>query len=102
MIHFGAELNVHAGRREQTADVLCANYSTTISAKSQAKCVSVAMTRDKGNLMGIPLAGVKYIYVCADSSQNNSGSTPSKLHYPPLLNYTYETVSRSSDEITSK
>jgi len=61
-------MKVHADRREQTADVLCANYSTTLSAKSQAKCVSVAMTCDKGNLMGIPLAAVKYVYVCGDSS----------------------------------
>ena len=68
MIHYGAELKVHADRHEQTADVLCANYSTTLSAKSHAKCVSVAMTCDKGNLMGIPLVGVKYIYVYEDSS----------------------------------
>jgi hypothetical protein len=64
VIHYGAELKVHGGRREQTADVLCANYSTTLSARSQAKCVSVAMTCDKGNLMGIPLARVQYMYVC--------------------------------------
>jgi hypothetical protein len=68
VIHYGVELKVHADRREQTADVLCANYSITLSAKPQAKCVSVAMTCDKRNLMGIPLAGVKCIYVYVDSS----------------------------------
>jgi hypothetical protein len=66
--HYGAELNVYADRREQTADVLWANYSTARSAKSQAKRVSVVMTCDKGNLMGITLAGVKYIYVYGDTS----------------------------------
>jgi hypothetical protein len=68
VIHYGAELKVHVDRREEAADVLCANYRTTLSAKSQAKCVSVAMTRDKGNLMEIPLAGVKYIYVYGEST----------------------------------
>jgi len=68
VVHYGAELKVQADRREQTVDELCANYSTTLSAKSQAKYVSVAMTCDKGNLMGIALVGMKYICVYGDSS----------------------------------
>jgi hypothetical protein len=96
VIHYGAELKVHADRRGQTADVLCANYSTTLSAKSPAKCVSVVKACDKGNLMGIPLAGVKYIYVYGDSSKTTAVQRRAN-YITHLYLITYKTVSRSSD-----